>query len=71
MAISEAMKHYDDRITAMQIVLEAKLEAGFKSMDGRLSGVQTTLDVLKWAVITQGTLLVLAGAIISYVKLLA
>lgn len=76
MAVSEAMKHYDDRITAMQTVLEAKLDAGFKGfegrftgIEGRLTGMQTSIDVLKWAVITQGTLLLLAGTIAGYVKL--
>ncbi|MGE4404289.1 hypothetical protein [Pseudomonas sp.] len=85
MAITEAMKHYDDRITAMQAVLEAKIDAGFKNMDGRFtgiageisgikgdfSGVRTSIDVLKWAVIAEGTLIMLAGAITGYVKLLA
>jgi hypothetical protein len=44
MAISDAMKHYDDRITAMQSVLEAKLDAGFKSMDARMTGMQTGFE---------------------------
>jgi len=80
MAVAEAMKHYDDRITAMQSVLEAKLEAGFKGIEakfdgkfaafeGKLSGMQTSIDVLKWAIITQASLLLLAGTIAGYVKL--
>ncbi|MBB4859175.1 hypothetical protein HNO88_002504 [Novosphingobium chloroacetimidivorans] len=80
MAVSEAMKHYDDRISAMQTVLEAKIDAGFKSIEakfegrftgfeGKLSGMQTSIDVLKWVVITQASLLLLAGTIAGYVKL--
>ncbi|MFC0205317.1 hypothetical protein [Novosphingobium soli] len=77
MAVNEAMKHYDNRITAMQTVIEAKLEAGFKQVEGRLAGIegkvtgmQTSIDMLKWAVITIGTLNVLAAAIAGYLKLL-
>jgi hypothetical protein len=79
MAISDAMKHYDDRITAMQTVLEAKIEAGFKNVDARLtgmqsgidgkfSGMQTSIDVLKWLVIAQASLLLIAGSYVSWVR---
>jgi hypothetical protein len=70
MAVAEAMKHYDDRITAMQTVIEAKMDAGFKSMDGKLNGVQTSIDILKWVLITQGTLILVAGTLAGYVKIL-
>lgn len=88
MAISEAMKHYEDRISAMQTVIEAKLDTGFKQIDariagldakfngldgkfeGRFAGMQTSIDILKWALVTQATLLVIGGAVISAVKLL-
>lgn len=70
MAVAEAMKHYDDRIIAMQTVIEAKMDAGFKSMDGKLNGVQTSIDILKWVLITQGTLILVAGTLAGYVKIL-
>ena len=44
MAISEAMKFYDQRITAMQSVLEAKLDAGFKGVEARIAGVEAKFD---------------------------
>ncbi|MCW1432007.1 hypothetical protein [Novosphingobium sp. JCM 18896] len=96
MAVAEAMKHYDDRITAMQSIIEAKLDAGFKGiearmagLDGKISGVdgkiagidgkfegkfagiQTSIDVMKWVLIAQGTLILLAGTIAGYVKIIS
>jgi hypothetical protein len=79
MAVSEAMKHYDDRITAMQSVIEAKLDAGFKGIEariagvdgkyeGKVSGIQTSIDVLKWLVIAQASLLIIAGSYVSWVR---
>lgn len=51
MAVTEAMKHYDERITNMQTVLEAKLdsglkniEAGIKGFDGRMAGMDGKID---------------------------
>lgn len=44
MAVSEAMKHYDDRITAMQSVIEAKLDAGFKGVEARIVGVESKIE---------------------------
>ncbi|VWX51076.1 hypothetical protein [Novosphingobium sp. 9U] len=84
MAVAEAMKHYDDRITAMQSILEAKIDAGFKNIEGRFTGIegrftgiegrmtgmQTSIDVLKWLFITQATLLLIAGTVAGYVKLI-
>lgn len=78
MAVSEAMKHYDNRITAMQSVLEAKIDAGFKGFEGRftgiegqLSGMRTSIDVLKWVAIIQGTLIVCAGTLAGFLKVLS
>jgi len=59
MAVAEAIKHYDQRLTAMQAILEARLESGLK-------GVQTSIDGLKWFLILQGAALV---GIASYVQL--
>ena len=44
MAISEAMKHYDNRIAAMQSVIEAKLDAGFKGVEARIAGVEAKFE---------------------------
>lgn len=89
MAVAEAMKHYDDRITAMQSIIEAKLDAGFKGieariagLDGKISGVdgkyegkfagiQTSIDVMKWVLIAQASLILLAGTIAGYVKIIS
>lgn len=70
MAATDAMKHYDDRITAMQTALEAKLDSGLKSIDARLTGMQTSIDVLKWAIIVQGTLLVIVVTVTDFIKLI-
>ena len=55
MAVAEAIKHYDQRLTAMQAILEARLESGLK-------GVQTSIDVLKWYIVVQGSLMAAAVA---------
>jgi hypothetical protein len=77
MAVAEAMKHYDDRITAMQTVLETKLDTGLKNIEarfagfeGKLTGMQTSIDVLKWAIIAQGTILMIVGVATGFIKLI-
>jgi vacuolar-type H+-ATPase subunit E/Vma4 len=47
MAISEAMKFYDQRITAMQAILEAKLDAGFKSIDARFEALDARFEAVE------------------------
>jgi hypothetical protein len=44
MAISEAMKFYDQRITAMQAIIEARIDAGFKGVEARIEGVEAKLE---------------------------
>jgi hypothetical protein len=70
MAVTDVMKHCDDRITAMQTVLETKLDSGLKSIDARLTGMQTSIGVLKWAIIVQGTLLVIVATVTGFIKLI-
>lgn len=43
MAVTEAMKHYDDRITNMQTVLEAKLDSGLKNIELGIKGFEGKL----------------------------
>lgn len=70
MAVAEAMKHYEDRITAMQSVLETKLDSGMKGIGAKLTGMQTSIDVLKWAIIVQGTILAIVGVATGFIKLI-
>lgn len=67
MAVADAMKHYEEKLSAMQAILEAKIEHGLK-------GVQTSIDGLKWYVIIVGTLLTTAvavgGVLTAYVQLI-
>lgn len=66
MAVARAVQPLDQKISSIEI----KLEQGLKAIDGTLKGIQTSTDVLKWAVITEGTLIVIGGAIAGYVKLI-
>lgn len=65
MAVARAVQPLDQKISS----IELKLEQGLKVIDGTLKGIQTSIDILKWAVITEGTLIVIGGAIAGYVKL--